>query len=71
MKNLLIVLLLLVGMVFSQPVFNFPIIRTVGVGEEKLEVRKFEDGPNTCYVAHSLISGYAHGQAVSISCVKR
>lgn len=34
-------------------------------------VQKFEDGPNTCYVATNTVHSYTYGNTVAISCVKR
>lgn len=48
---------------------NFPVIRHFGSEYQDTWVRKFEDGPNTCYVAETLRTSGKVG--LSISCVKR
>lgn len=72
MKRLMFGLILFVTLAIPQPVDNFPIIRKVSEGPymeySNLYVRKFQDGPNTCYVVHSY--SYGNGKTVAISCVK-
>lgn len=54
---------------FSSPVDNFPKIRGNCGTDICTYVRKFDDGPNTCYVAESTY--FIRTSSVSISCVKR
>jgi hypothetical protein len=66
MKRLIIGFLLMLSFAVATQ-DNFPVIRQTGNDWEHVKVRKFEDGPNTCYVAYK--DRYDAGP--SISCVKR
>lgn len=70
MKKLFAVMLLALAATSYQ--YNFPVIRQIGASNgTRVEVRKFEDDTNTCYVASVADHSNAGGPAPSISCVKR
>jgi hypothetical protein len=64
----LILILLIAGLALGTG-DNFPIIRSTLIGGiREAQVRKFDDGPNTCYV---VTTATYQGVATAISCVKR
>ena len=76
MKRFVIGLILCV-LLFAQK-DTYTSIRTIntGTGTNPIYVEKFDDGPNTCYVAHTPMNAadvfYTRGlQAITMSCVKR